>query len=191
MSDSTRDRILEQAEILLRKFGPEKLAVVDVARSLEMSHGNVYRHFASKASLFDAIVERWLHKVSDPLEHIVQEKQPAEVRLERWFLKMFRLKHDKVSRDPELFRMYTVLAEKCRDVVGEHVRTLRAQLTRLVEDGMAEGTFQEGDAAAAAGLLWNAMIRFHHPVFLSSEDAPPKESELRPLLAVLLRGISK
>ncbi|HEY1384219.1 MAG TPA: TetR/AcrR family transcriptional regulator, partial [Dongiaceae bacterium] len=64
----TREKILEAAEDVLRRFGPSKTTVVDVARALGVSHGSVYRHFPSKAALREAVLERWLHRISDPLE---------------------------------------------------------------------------------------------------------------------------
>ena len=39
------ERILDAAEAVLRRHGTEKANVVDIARSLDMSHGNIYRHF--------------------------------------------------------------------------------------------------------------------------------------------------
>ncbi len=60
----TRERILTAAEELLRRHGPAKTTVADVARALGMSHANVYRHFASKAELRDVVAERWLHSVT-------------------------------------------------------------------------------------------------------------------------------
>ena len=63
MSDSIRDRILDATVEQLRRHGPAKTGVVDVARALDMSHSNVYKHFASKSALFDAVAERWLAHV--------------------------------------------------------------------------------------------------------------------------------
>ena len=50
---------------------PDKVAVVDVARALGMSHANVYRFFDSKVALRSAIVERWLARIMAPLDAIV------------------------------------------------------------------------------------------------------------------------
>jgi AcrR family transcriptional regulator len=60
MSDGplTAEQILEASEDVLRRFGPAKATVVDVARELGVSHGSVYRHFPSKAALRDAVAER-------------------------------------------------------------------------------------------------------------------------------------
>ena len=68
----TRDKILEAAEQVLRRFGPAKTTVVDVARALGVSHGSVYRHFASKSELLDAVVEAWLKRTSGSLEDVAK-----------------------------------------------------------------------------------------------------------------------
>ena len=73
----TAERILETAEDVLRRFGPAKATVVDVARALGVSHGSVYRHFPSKAALRDAVTERWLARISTPLAAVAAEAGPA------------------------------------------------------------------------------------------------------------------
>ena len=99
----TPDKILETAEQVLRRFGPAKTTVVDVARALGVSHGSVYRHFASKAELRDAVVERWLKRTSDPLEAIANGKAPPRERLRQWFEALIAAKRSKVTSDPEMF----------------------------------------------------------------------------------------
>ena len=77
----TREKILEAAEVVLRRFGSAKTNVVDVARALGVSHGSVYRHFASKAELRDAVIETWLKRTSEPLAKFVAGRGPALPRL--------------------------------------------------------------------------------------------------------------
>src|SRR5215218_6800287 len=89
----TAERILEATEEVLRRYGPSKATVVDVARALGVSHGSIYRHFADKAALRDAVAERWLHRIIVPLAPIVEESGPALPRLRRWFDLLIRLKH--------------------------------------------------------------------------------------------------
>ena len=102
----TPDRILDAAEDVLRRYGPAKATVVDVARFLEVSHGSIYRHFPSKAALRDAVAQRWLHRVSMPLAVIAQENGSAVERLHRWLERLITLKRQKVLDDPELFATY-------------------------------------------------------------------------------------
>jgi AcrR family transcriptional regulator len=159
----TPEKILETAEDVLRRYGPAKATVVDVARALGVSHGSVYRHFPSKAALRDAVTERWLKRVSDPLEKIVQGEGPAPDRLRDWIDALIATKRAKVGSDPELFATYQALIDDSRDVVVEHVNTLAGQASRIIADGVGRGEFAVDDPEAAARAMLTATLRFHHP----------------------------
>ena len=72
-STDTRRLILETATGLLRRYGPDKLTVVDIARELEMSHANVYRFYKTKSEILDAISDEWLTQLESFVEEIVAE----------------------------------------------------------------------------------------------------------------------
>src|SRR5260370_2112812 len=99
----TPERILEVTEDVLRRFGLAKATVVDVARALDVSHGSVYRHFPSKASLRDAVAKRWLDRVNAPLAKIAEGPGPASARLERWLPALFPAKYNRGSQYPAHF----------------------------------------------------------------------------------------
>src|ERR1700684_2758429 len=79
----SRDRIVAAAEDVIRRFGPAKATVLDVARALGVSHTAVYRHVATKAELRDMVVGRWLEATLSPLRAVVAESGPAPVRLRK------------------------------------------------------------------------------------------------------------
>src|SRR2546422_441758 len=114
----TPERILEVTEDVLRRFGLAKATVVDVARALDVSHGSVYRHFPSKASLRDAVAKRWLDRANAPLQKIAEGSGPAPARLERWLRAMFAIKYKKVCDDPEMFATYLTLATRAAPFAG-------------------------------------------------------------------------
>ena len=58
------------AEDVIRRFGPAKATVVDVARALGVSHAAVYRHVATKAELRELVVGRWVETMMPPLRSI-------------------------------------------------------------------------------------------------------------------------
>src|SRR5437763_16234439 len=106
----TRERILDAAEDVLRRFGPAKANVVDVARALGVSHGSVYRHFPSKAALRDAVAEQWLARLAAPLAAVAAERGPAAERLRHWLDLLIACKRRKARSDPELFATYCAIA---------------------------------------------------------------------------------
>src|SRR5204862_6387483 len=113
----TPERILEVTEDVLRRYGLARATVVDVARALDVSHGSVYRHFPSKASLREAVAKRWLDRLSAPLLKVAEASGPAPARLEKWLRTMFSIKHKRLGDDPEMFATYLALArEACKSV---------------------------------------------------------------------------
>jgi AcrR family transcriptional regulator len=185
----TPERILEVTEDVLRRFGLAKATVVDVARALDVSHGSVYRHFPSKASLRDAVAKRWLDRVNVPLEKIAEGSGPASARLERWLRALFAAKYKKVCEDPEMFATYLALAQEAREVVKAHKERLCDQLTHILSDGVKQGVFHVADAKVAARAVFDATVRFHHPAHAEEWSDPALPARIDALLALLLRGL--
>lgn len=168
----TAEKILETAEQVLRRFGPAKTTVVDVARALGVSHGSVYRHFASKAALRDAVVERWLKRTSDPLEAIANGKGQPRQRLRKWFGALLASKRAKVTSDPELFAMSREIFAEAGEVIARHVATLERQVATILRDGVASGDFVLDDVDDTAKAILDATARFHDPAH-AAEWAKP------------------
>lgn len=185
----TPERILEAAEEVLRRFGPAKATVVDVARALGVSHGSVYRHFPSKAALRDAVAERWLGRVSAPLAAVASGPGPAPERLRRWLDLLVATKRKLQQSDPELFATYVALTVDAREVVREHVETLTAQLAQIIAGGAARGEFQVDDATAAARAVFDATGRFHNPAHAAEWSDPGIGAAFEGVFALLSRGL--
>lgn len=192
MNDSvlTPERILDAAEEVLRRYGPTKATVVDVARFLKVSHGTLYRHFPSKAALRDAVAERWLHRVSQPLAAIVGTSGTATERLHRWFVQLMTLKRQKVLDDPEMFATYSAIAEESREVVQAHVDELVAQLTQIIQSGMISQEFRVTHPGQAAKAIFQATIRFHHPAHAREWSHPDIDADFAEIWLLLLAGLT-
>lgn len=186
----TEDRILEAAEEALRRYGPAKANVVDVARALGVSHGSVYRHFPSKAALRDAVTERWLSEISKPLEAIAAGKGTAPQRLGRWLDGLVQAKRRKALDDPELFATYIALAADAREVVKRHVETLVDQLACIVAEGVADGAFAADDPRAAARAAFDATTRFHNPAHAAEWSDPQIDAAYEGVRALVLGGLT-
>ncbi|MFF0832645.1 MULTISPECIES: TetR/AcrR family transcriptional regulator [unclassified Streptomyces] len=186
----TAERILEATEEVLRRHGPAKATVVDVARALGVSHGSVYRHFRTKAALREAVTKRWLDRTSQRLSGIAAGAGAPEDRLRDWLAALFEAKRHKAGDDPELFATYTVLADENGTAVGEHLADLAGQLTRVIEAGMAAGSFAAADPAATARAVFHATGRFHDPCYAREWREPGIEEEFTAVVDLLIRGLA-
>jgi AcrR family transcriptional regulator len=189
----TRDRILEAAETVLKRYGPTKTTVVDVARALGMSHANVYRHFESKAALLDALVERWLTAVYRPLAAIAERQGPADERLEAWFLKLIALKRRKVLDEPELFATYHAAALATRGVIETHIARHRTDLVRIIRAGIENGELAVSDPDAAAAALLDATKLFVDPHHIAATKGRSSDKDVerdaRRVLRLVIAGL--
>ena len=185
----TPERILEVTEDVLRRFGLAKATVVDVARALDVSHGSVYRHFPSKASLREAVAKRWLERVHAPVQKIAESSGPAPARLENWLRTMIAIKHQKFGEDPEMFATYLTLAREACKVVKAYKDGLVDQIAHILSDGVEQGAFEVADVKASARALFDATVRFHHPAHAEEWSDPATPGRIDALLALLLRGL--
>ncbi|HEY4199799.1 MAG TPA: TetR family transcriptional regulator [Devosiaceae bacterium] len=186
----TAERIMETAEQVLRRFGPAKATVVDVARALGVSHGSVYRHFASKAELRDAVVERWLKRGSDPLAKFTTGPGRAPERLRQWFDALIASKREKVTADPEMFAVTREIFAESREVIGRHVETLVRQIKMILDDGVAEGSFAIADTQATASAIFDATSRYHDPAHAGDWADPQIDAAFDRLWTLITAGVT-
>jgi AcrR family transcriptional regulator len=191
MSDGplTVERILQASEDVLRRYGPAKATVVDVARELNVSHGSVYRHFPSKAALRDAVAERWLASVSEPLASVANEAGAASKRLCRWLDLLVESKQGLARNDPELFATYVGMAGESREVIAAHVESLVDQLTSVIADGVRQGEFVAEDPASTARAVFDATARFHNPANAASWSDPAVGAAYKGVRSLVLLGL--
>ncbi|MFE9562236.1 TetR family transcriptional regulator [Streptomyces sp. NPDC006487] len=186
----TPERILETTEEVLRRFGPTKATVVDVARALGVSHGSVYRHFPSKAALREAVTDRWLAKSVVVLEEITSAPaEPAPSKLESWLEALFEAKRHKAGDDPELFATYIALLGESSGVVEHHITELIEQLSRIIGEGVAAGSLTAPDVPAAARAVFDATGRFHDPQYAADWLTPTITAEFEAVTALVIRGL--
>ena len=185
----TPERILEVTEDVLRRYGLAKATVVDVARALDVSHGSVYRHFPSKASLREAVAKRWLDRVSAPLAEIAEGAGPAPARLDGWLRTLFAAKQKRFCEDPEMFATYLTLAREACKTVKAHKESLTDQVELILSDGVKQGAFHLTDAKTTALAVFDATIRFHHPAHSEEWSDPQLPARIDAVLALLLKGL--
>lgn len=185
----TSEQVLDAARDVLRRYGPAKTTVVDVARELGVSHGSVYRHYPSKAALRDAVAQRWLHEIAEPLQAIADDDDPAPRRLRRWLEALIAAKRGRARDDPELFATYVQLAGASREVIAEHVDALTDQLAQIIAAGVDAGSFATDDPRATARAVFDATGRFHNPAHAAEWSDPDIDGAFDGVWELVLGGL--
>ena len=185
----TREKVLAAAEDVIRRHGPAKATVLDVARALGVSHTAVYRHVATKADLRDMVVGRWLEATMPPLRAIVAKSGPAPVRLRKLIDALIAVKRRRAANDPELFAAYMTLAADAKSVIAAHIDEMVGQVAKVIASGVEEGSFRTVDPVAAGRAVLIATSKFHHPAHAAEWADPAMDASLEDVWRLLMDGL--
>lgn len=186
----TAEAILAATEEVLRRYGPAKATVVDVAKALGVSHGSVYRHFATKAALREAVTRRWLAAIHEEMTPAFDEGLTASEMLRTWLRKLFDKKRLSHSEDVELFTTFkTLVSESSSGIVEYHLEHLVGQLTSIISAGVETREFATDDVGRTAQAVWDATQVFHHPAHAQEWGNPRIQDEFDAVVSLVIAGL--
>ncbi|MDQ0813238.1 AcrR family transcriptional regulator [Streptomyces sp. B3I7] len=185
------EAILTATEAVLRRHGPEKATVRDVARALGVSHASVYRHFPSKAALREAVTRRFISRAHEGLGPLARDTRLAPPdRVRAWLTALFTCKRNMTCEDPELFATHRILVAEHRAAATDHVADLLEQLSGIITDGVRTGDFAPTDPTATARTLFDATMAYHHPAHAPEWQLPETEAALQSVCTLLIAGLT-
>jgi len=114
-AQETRNAILDAAELVFQEHGVSRTSLAEIAKAAGVTRGAIYWHFANKADLFDAMVQRVFGLLELKVAELEAENDANPVELIRKLALYFI---DRVSKDPRYFRIVEISWHKC-EYVGE------------------------------------------------------------------------
>jgi AcrR family transcriptional regulator len=193
MSKSTKDirkQILDTARVHLRRFGGQKMTVVEIARSLGMSHANVYRFFRGKTGILDALVDEWLAKVESFFAPLMARPSSAAERIESIVLELHRARREKLKKDAKFYEAFVRLIATRPEAVAEREKRVFEVFRKLISEGVAAGEFPKLDCNKAATALEDATGIFLHPLMIPAILNEMTEDRARQVVRYLLAGFA-
>jgi AcrR family transcriptional regulator len=187
--DETRLRIMEVAEEHFRRVGYAKTAVADIAEALGMSSANVYRYFASKSAIKDAICYRLLKQEHAMIEEIIASPEPAAVRLERIIIGINRYNRCQFVKEKRLHDMVEVAMAENWEAVKAHCDKIKGYYATVIAEGVAAGEFAPLDPVATAEGMFLLCVGLCHPAMIAQNNDENAESNARQAVALVIRSL--
>ncbi|MGH6847176.1 MAG: TetR family transcriptional regulator [Methylocella sp.] len=168
-----RKLIVEIAERLFQQMGFEKTTVADIARELHMSPANVYRFFAAKSEINEAVCMDLLGKIEAEAAKSAASRGTAALRIRNLFGSVKKTNTKQYIMDRKLHDLIETAIIENWAVTLRHTERMTAILEQIIVSGMESGEFPVGDSALAARLVNSACIRFCQPrLFVECEQDP-------------------
>jgi AcrR family transcriptional regulator len=182
--------ILIAAKGQVRRHGEAKTNVVDIARALNVSHAALYRHFASKAAILNAIVEEAMHDEEALAATYVDAEGPASDRLKALLLELHHTKKERFLGDEEVHGLYRRVVAERPDIIADYAKRMTLLIERLLDQGVNSGEFKIDNTATAAGVVRDSCTAFIHPALVAQlvASGAPTESMLLAVVSTLVRA---
>jgi TetR/AcrR family transcriptional repressor of nem operon len=151
----TASKILDVAERLVQVRGFNAVSYADVAAELKITTAALHYHFAGKAELGEALMDRYASRFTEALAAVESRVDDAPGRLDAYaglYLEVLRKK--RMCLCGMLAAEYQTLPAPMRDTVVRFFAENEAWLTRVLEQGREEGTLQfEGSPGDVAQMI--------------------------------------
>jgi AcrR family transcriptional regulator len=184
-------RILDAAERLFRHYGYSKTTVADVARDLGMSPANIYRFFASKVEIHQAICGRMLAMSYELAANICHQKISAPDRLRQFVRSQYQLTLDTMLDQQKVHEMVIVAIERDWHVIEKHIDSIHALIADVIRDGIAAGEFADQDPEVASRCFGAATINLCHPQMVAQCLAKTNRATVDELIEFAIRALRK
>lgn len=165
------ERILECAERLFKHYGYSKTNVADIAKELSMSPANIYRFFASKADIHQALARRMLASQYEALAQNAHREASAADRLRSHTLTQHRIVLETMLDEQKVHEIVVVAMDQQWPVIEEHLKKVCELLEAIIKDGIAAGEFRAQDARLAAECYMQAGVCLCHPQLVAKSTA--------------------
>ncbi|TIS53057.1 MAG: TetR/AcrR family transcriptional regulator [Mesorhizobium sp.] len=152
-------RILDCAERLFRHYGYGKTNVADIARELGMSPANIYRFFASKVEIHQAVCGASYAMAYE----ISRLPISAEERLRRYVHAQYKMTLEVMLDDQKVHEMVIVALERDWGVIDKHVDRIHDLLADVIRDGIEAGEFRKQDPVIASRCFGASTVILCHP----------------------------
>ncbi|MCX8135270.1 MAG: TetR/AcrR family transcriptional regulator [Roseococcus sp.] len=191
---ATRARIADAAERLFRSLGYQKTAVADIARECGMSPANVYRFFASKSAINEAIAARLLGGIEAELRVIAAGAGPAEARLRAAVRALHQRGSALFFEEKRLHDMVEAAMAEHWGVIERFLEAVVGLYAALLAEGMARGEFRPRDPVATARSLKQCTVAWMHPALIADclshgEEPAQLAADLEAALDLLMDGL--
>jgi AcrR family transcriptional regulator len=190
-TDDTRKQILMAAVERILHYGYSKTTMAEIARDCNMSAGNIYRFFASKLDIAEAMAQKFNEESNLTFAQIAARKDTAANRMREFFHFDLARTYSAIEDEAKILEVAEVLGNERPLYMNEKLAQERVFLNAILEDGIAAGEFRPLKNTDEVAEMWQAaLMKFRFPQLFSKLTLPKLQREIDGVMDLLLAGIS-
>jgi AcrR family transcriptional regulator len=193
MSDKTdtRQQILDAAMQRIMHYGYAKTTMAEIARDCDMSAGNIYRFFASKIDIAEAMARKLNMEINAFNAALARGSGTAPDKIRRFHHTALTTTFEKLDKDAKILEVAEVLAHERPTFANEEMAQERIHLVQILDQGIADGDFAPMENPNfIAEMMLSATMKFRYPQLWSRLTLPKLQRELDGVMDIMLAGLS-
>lgn len=189
--DDTRKMILHAAVERILHYGYSKTTMAEIAKDCNMSAGNIYRFFASKLDIAEAMARKFNEEAYETFARIVARQVSAADRLREIFHFELARTYSAIEGEAKILEVAEVLGDERPLYMNDKLATERTYLVQILNDGASSGEFRKiSDPELVAEMWQSALMKFRFPQLFSKLTLPKLQREIDGVMDLLLAGLS-
>lgn len=180
-------QILQALAAMLENPKGEKITTAALAAKIAVSEAALYRHFASKAQMFEGLIEFIESSVFGLINQICQQQEDGLLQVQAITLMLLNF----AERNPGMTRVLIgeVLVnedERLQLRMNQFIERIELAFKQALRQGVAQGQLPENEVSSRASLLSSFVVgRWHRFAKTGFKSLPGEQAALH--LALLLR----
>jgi TetR/AcrR family transcriptional regulator len=167
---SRKDQILQALARMLEAAPGQRITTAALAREVGVSEAALYRHFPSKARMFEGLIKFIEDTLFARITRIINEEERAEIRCQKILLLLLTF----CDKNPGMTRLLTgdALAgetERLRERIAQFFSRLEAQLKQVLREAQIRENLKTTISPAVLANLLLASIEGRLVQFVRSE----------------------
>jgi AcrR family transcriptional regulator len=185
-----RQCILVAAWDLFRQIGFRKTTIADIAETLGMSSANIYRFFASKDAITQAICGNMLGGLLETVRAIAKGPGAAAERIGAVLMVLHRNHRDQMTHDKRVHEVVAVAMEENWGAIEQFLQSCDVLIGELIAEGQASGEFGPGDPVLLGKRTMDACAGVLHPTLIAQCSGDDIDADAQGGVASALRALA-
>ena len=167
---SRKDQILQSLALMLENSPGERITTAALAKEVGVSEAALYRHFPSKARIFEGLIKFMEETLFLRISRIIKEESSAELRCQKILTLLLTFS----QKNPGITRLLTgdVLSgetERLRERIVQFYNRLESQLKQILREAQVRENLKPVISPTALANLLLAVVEGRLVQFVRSE----------------------
>jgi TetR/AcrR family transcriptional regulator len=167
---SRKDQILQSLALMLENSPGERITTAALAKEVGVSEAALYRHFPSKARIFEGLIKFMEETLFLRISRIIKEESSAEIRCQKILTLLLTFS----QKNPGITRLLTgdVLSgetERLRERIAQFYSRLESQLKQILREAQVRENLKPVISPTALANLLLAVVEGRLVQFVRSE----------------------